>query len=214
MGSPQSQAGGFQREFEDWARRHPERSVKGATASTVPFPVPIDDEMQDRRQKIFVPQGALLVWDSRMPHENFPNEGGSWRIVQYVTCKRLSPSDLERRACAWRAGLRTGLVPAGFARRFSAAAWALLGMAASASEPDLDPLLEALRAGEALAPELLEAAQRWRRAYRLKQTAIDPLQLKEAGDLFRAAFATNPALREVLQRVAAAEASYLPFWIL
>ena len=36
---------------------------------------------QGRRSKILVPSGALLVWDSRLPHENFPNEGEDWRIV-------------------------------------------------------------------------------------------------------------------------------------
>ena len=30
--------------------------------------------MQARRVKVLVPKGGLLVWDSRMPHENFPNE--------------------------------------------------------------------------------------------------------------------------------------------
>lgn len=53
-----------------------------------------------------------------------------------------------------------------------------------------------------------------RRAYRLKQTAELPEQLKEAMALFREAFKVTPALQEVLQWVAKAESSYLPFWIL
>ena len=39
---------------------------------------------QGRRSKIVVPSGALLVWDSRMPHENFPNDGEDWRMVAWL----------------------------------------------------------------------------------------------------------------------------------
>lgn len=203
---------GFHKEFKNWGVAHPEGSVKGATVHTIPFTVPLDDEMQARRKKVLVPKGGLLVWDSRMPHENFPNTGTSWRVVQYVTCRTLSADELAKRAAAWHAGLRTGLLPAGFARRFSPAEWALLGMLA----PDGGPaqLVEAVADGEALSERLLQAARDLRRAYRLKQTAIEPLQLKEAAELFRSAFATSPALREPLAKVAAAEANYLPFWIL
>lgn len=72
----------------------------------------------------------------------------------------------------------------------------------------------AFSAAAALVPEQLEAAEKLRRAYRLKQTAELPEQLKEAMALFREAFKVTPALQEVLQWVAKAESSYLPFWIL
>jgi len=29
--------------------------------------------------------GSLLIWDSRTPHGNYPNEGFDWRMVMYVT---------------------------------------------------------------------------------------------------------------------------------
>ena len=45
------------------------------------FPPGVPVFSQGRRSKILVPSGALLVWDSRLPHENFPNEGEDWRIV-------------------------------------------------------------------------------------------------------------------------------------
>lgn len=110
---------GFHREFSQWGKDHPEGSIAKRTAKMVPFPVPLEDEMQSRRVKVIVPPGALLVWDSRMPHENFPNEGETWRLVQYIMYKRLRPAALEHRAEAWRASIRTGLVPAAFARSFS-----------------------------------------------------------------------------------------------
>lgn len=39
--------------------------------------------LEGRRVKILVPSGALLVWDSRLPHENFPNEGHDWRMAPW-----------------------------------------------------------------------------------------------------------------------------------
>jgi len=205
---------GFHHEFATWAKEHPEGSIQRCTKDTVPFPVPLSDPMQERRRKILIPCGGLLVWDSRMPHENFPNEGTTWRMVQYVTCKRLSRDALLRRAAAWHAGLRTGLLPAAFAQRFSESEQVRMGMAASREPDDFKALRAAVRESEALTAEQLEAAQQLRRAYRLKQTAMDPQGLQEARDLFRMAFGVHPALREPLQKVAAAEDSYLPFWIL
>jgi len=203
---------GFHKEFAHWAQEHPEGSLPRITRKTVPFPVPLADEMQDRRLKVVVPRGGLLIWDSRMPHENFPNEDESWRLAQYVTFKRLSTEGLGRRAAAWHAGIRTGLVPAAFARRFSAEEQASLGMAPL--EEHAQELQRALEEGDGLSPEALEAAGKLRRAYRLKQIAMDPRELQEAGQLFREAFAVNPRLKEPLQCVGAAEDSYLPFWIL
>jgi len=203
---------GFHREFGRWSQEHPQGTVAKYTAKTIPFPVPLGDEMQDRRVKVVVPRGGFLVWDSRMPHENFPNEDESWRLAQYITCKRLSVEALGRRAAAWHAGLRTGLVPASFARRFSPEEQARLGMAPL--EDHARQLQQALEEGEALSPEALEAARKLKRGYRLKQIAMAPNELQEAGQLFREAFGVNPRLKEPLQCVAAAEDSYLPFWIL
>lgn len=201
---------GFQEHFARWAREHPEGSIPKRTRDMIPFPVPLDDEMQGRRSKILVPSGALLVWDSRLPHENFPNEGEDWRIVQYVTCKRLSSADLEARAKAWQVGLKAGLIPLAFVERFSTLEQIRLGMCTANS----DGLTLALSAAAALVPEQLEAAAKLRRAYRLKQTAELPEQLKEAMALFREAVQVTPELQEVLQWMAKAESSYLPFWIL
>lgn len=210
---------GFHRELPRWAEEHPEGTVLKCSRSTPPpITVPPKDEMQGRRVKVLVPRGALLIWDSRMPHENFPNRDESWRLCQYITHKRLDDAGLRLRSEAWHACLRTGLVPASFARRFSASEQALLGMAAR--EEDVATLRHALEEGEGLAPEAVDAARQLKRAYRLMQTAMAPSELLEAKELFRAAFATNPALREPLGRVAAAEApdgagvGFLPFWIL
>lgn len=203
---------GLTHQFHKWCQDHPDGSIPGRTKKTIPFSVPLDDEMQDRRVKVLVPRGGLIVWDSRMPHESFPNEDENWRIVQYITFRRMTHEELSCRAGAWRAGLRSGLIPASFGRRFSFQEQRWLGMAVSDEE---DPLLEeALAQGENLHPQALEAAKWLRRAYRLKQTAMEPSELKEASALFKAAFEVNPELKEPLRLVAAAEELYLPFWIL
>ncbi|CAE7209854.1 unnamed protein product [Symbiodinium necroappetens] len=103
--------------------------------------------------------------------------------VQYVTCKRLVISDLEHRARAWHAGLRTGLVPSSFARRFAPAEQLRVGMAMADGDGDgsfgIAALQEAISMGEKLSSEALEAARKLRRAYRLKQTAELPTELQE-----------------------------------
>jgi len=203
---------GFHHEFANWGEQHPEGSLPKRTAATVPFPVPLDDAMQSRRVKVLVPRGGLLAWDSRMPHENFPNEDSSWRLAQYVTCKRLCGDVLANRVQAWCTGIRTGLVSVDFARRFTVEEQTRLGMASSLQ--DREELEQALKEGESLSEQAREAAAWLRRAYRLKQTAMTPNELMEARTLFQKAFAVNSRLKEPMQRVAAAENSYLPFWIL
>lgn len=37
-------------------------------------------------EKIYARAGSLIIWDSRLPHANFPNQSAtSWRMVQYIT---------------------------------------------------------------------------------------------------------------------------------
>lgn len=33
---------------------------------------------------LFFSKGSLLLWDSRTPHGNWPNESSQWRMVQYT----------------------------------------------------------------------------------------------------------------------------------
>lgn len=35
--------------------------------------------------RVPVRKGTLLIWDSRLPHSNFPNDSSHFRMVQYVT---------------------------------------------------------------------------------------------------------------------------------
>lgn len=82
---------GFHREFRDWGERHPEGSVtvNGKTMDKTygvgqPFPVPPDDACQQHIVRVVAPAGSVVVWDSRLPHQNFPNtDAAAFRVVHY-----------------------------------------------------------------------------------------------------------------------------------
>lgn len=46
--------------------------------------VPTGDSMRPHLQRLPMRPGSVCLWDSRTPHGNFPNEGRSWRVCQYV----------------------------------------------------------------------------------------------------------------------------------
>jgi hypothetical protein len=80
---------GFHHRFLKWAA---EQKAGGGSRMRNPYPVP---EEQSNAVKVLTPAGCLIIWDSRIPHQNYPNESQSaWRIVQYVTC-RPKPCGVE-----------------------------------------------------------------------------------------------------------------------
>eukprot|EP00656_Telonema_subtile_P044920 TRINITY_DN51189_c0_g1_i1.p1 TRINITY_DN51189_c0_g1~~TRINITY_DN51189_c0_g1_i1.p1 ORF type:complete len:167 (+),score=20.59 TRINITY_DN51189_c0_g1_i1:146-646(+) len=40
--------------------------------------------MRKHIQKVTMRAGSVVLWDSRLPHGNFPNESGKWRLCQYL----------------------------------------------------------------------------------------------------------------------------------
>ena len=75
----------FQKEFKKWGEEHPEGSIEGMSRSQTPFFIPENDAVQKRVTPICMPAGCLLIWDSRLPHQNYPNNNHQFRIVQYLT---------------------------------------------------------------------------------------------------------------------------------
>jgi len=55
--------------------------------------VPENDPMRKRITKIPMKAGSLLVWNSQLPHGNFPNTGEHFRMVQYI---KMIPVDDPR----------------------------------------------------------------------------------------------------------------------
>jgi len=83
---------GYHKYFNQWASLHPPEN--GSI-----FSVPMDDPMRDHIQKITVRKGSFIIWDSRMPHGNYPNDDNTFRMVQYISFLPASEDQdiIERR---------------------------------------------------------------------------------------------------------------------
>ncbi|KAH9158296.1 hypothetical protein LEN26_003064, partial [Aphanomyces euteiches] len=55
--------------------------------------VPHDDEMRKEIKQVPMKAGSLLIWNSQLPHGNFPNDGYDFRMVQYL--KMIPVKDRE-----------------------------------------------------------------------------------------------------------------------
>lgn len=60
-----------------------------------PFPVPEDDPAQAKVVRVLAPRGSLVLWDGRLPHQNYPNTGSDFRVVMYLN---LHPANLNEDA--------------------------------------------------------------------------------------------------------------------
>eukprot|EP00435_Cladocopium_sp_Y103_P007122 s542_g2.t1 len=83
---------GFHKRWKSWGEAHPEGSVQveGKTITRDfgqgnPFPVPLDDSLHGEVVRVCAPRGSLVLWDSRLPHQNYPNSSeDEWRVVLYM----------------------------------------------------------------------------------------------------------------------------------
>lgn len=46
--------------------------------------IPVDDPCRVHIQRLPIRRGCLLIWDSRLPHGNYPNASAHPRVVQYL----------------------------------------------------------------------------------------------------------------------------------
>jgi len=53
--------------------------------------VPRGDPLLECTQQISMRKGSLVVWSSRMPHCNYPNDGETFRYNQYI---KMFPTDV------------------------------------------------------------------------------------------------------------------------
>lgn len=83
---------GFHRRYREWGERHPQGTVvvNGKVidekyGSGQPFPLPSDDPCQREVVRVVAPAGSAVLWDSRLPHQNFPNtDATAFRVVHYT----------------------------------------------------------------------------------------------------------------------------------
>jgi ectoine hydroxylase-related dioxygenase (phytanoyl-CoA dioxygenase family) len=76
---------GFQHYIATWAKENEKvclRSNYGGDPTTVQ--IPPDDPIREHIQCMPIRKGSLLVWDSRLPHGNYPNNSNQMRIIQYL----------------------------------------------------------------------------------------------------------------------------------
>lgn len=76
---------GFHHYIKTWTKNNERVCIKsneGFDPTTVQ--IPEDDPIRDHIQRMPIRRGDLLVWDSRLPHGNYPNNSNKMRIVQYL----------------------------------------------------------------------------------------------------------------------------------
>jgi len=96
---------GFHKRWRQWGEENPEgtvcvdgRWITRDFGAYNPFPVPADDPLQRQVTRILAPKGSLLVWDSRLPHQNYPNTSDSeFRIILYLHFEAFSEELVSNR---------------------------------------------------------------------------------------------------------------------
>ncbi|CAF1285785.1 unnamed protein product [Rotaria sordida] len=94
---------GFQNYIATWTKQNQQLCLdtnQGGDPTTVQ--IQIDDPIRQHIQRMPIRKGSLLVWDSRLPHGNYPNNSNHMRIVQYlhmapITDEALRPFPLTRK---------------------------------------------------------------------------------------------------------------------
>jgi len=99
----------FQKAWRDWGQSNPDgsvfvhgRAITREFGRGNPFPVPLDDPMHKDTQRIMAPKGALVLWDARLPHQNYPSSGTDFRVVFYLQFVIADPSEVQLRREALR----------------------------------------------------------------------------------------------------------------
>lgn len=71
---------GFHNEWTDYCKTNP------IDKDVCSIPDDLVESLQKRAEKIYARAGSLIIWDSRLPHANFPNiSKEKFRFVQYIT---------------------------------------------------------------------------------------------------------------------------------
>jgi len=79
---------GFHKKLSEWNTHNLDHYEKNKY--NVLIMVPENDKIQTQITKILAPAGSLIIWDSGLPHCNYPNNGYDFRIAQYITFESKS----------------------------------------------------------------------------------------------------------------------------
>ena len=78
----------FHLKLKEWIEDNLEYKNKNFNETNIIVQFPHEDKDCKNVKKILAPAGSLIIWDSRLPHCNYPNDGYDFRIVQYITFQR------------------------------------------------------------------------------------------------------------------------------
>lgn len=84
--------------FCQWGAEHPQGTVFYKDVEMTeqygkekPFMVPEKDPLQQQVCRVVAPAGSLVLWDSRIPHQNFPNTSANeFRYIVYLNFQAKS----------------------------------------------------------------------------------------------------------------------------
>lgn len=97
----------FHLKYKQWGLDHPVETIEGAPKYAPLVYVPTSDPLIADLEKILMKAGMLgsnplltflgsfLLWDSRIPHQNFPNYDHTFRVVQYLTYYPVTREEQE-----------------------------------------------------------------------------------------------------------------------
>ncbi|CAF1127881.1 unnamed protein product [Adineta ricciae] len=82
---------GFQHFIQTWTKKNQQLCIDAnQSGDPTTVQIPKDDPIRQYIQRMPIRKGSLLVWDSRLPHGNFPNNSNQMRIVQYLHMAPIS----------------------------------------------------------------------------------------------------------------------------
>jgi len=93
---------GFQHFIQTWTKKNEQLCLDtNQSGDPTTVQIPKDDPIRQHIQRMPIRKGSLLIWDSRLPHGNFPNNSNRMRIVQYlhmapVTDEAIRPFPLSK----------------------------------------------------------------------------------------------------------------------
>eukprot|EP01125_Pyxidicula_operculata_P019818 TRINITY_DN7210_c0_g1_i1.p1 TRINITY_DN7210_c0_g1~~TRINITY_DN7210_c0_g1_i1.p1 ORF type:complete len:369 (-),score=82.34 TRINITY_DN7210_c0_g1_i1:26-1132(-) len=79
--------------FFEWAEKNKEYGELPEIKTRNFIEVPEDDPMRSEMTRIPMRAGSVLIWNSQLPHGNFPNTSSDFRMVQYI---KMIPVDEPR----------------------------------------------------------------------------------------------------------------------
>mgnify|MGYP001034898200 FL=1 len=75
----------FQHFIQTWTKQNQQLCLDAnQSGDPTTVQIPKDDPIREHIQRMPIRKGSLLIWDSRLPHGNYPNNSNHMRIVQYV----------------------------------------------------------------------------------------------------------------------------------